>query len=371
MCRERGGLVLLTLCLLPLTLVSHQAWAQSVAFINPGRSNETYWRTASEAMEAAAVSLKMSLEVHYAERNPLQAISIARDLAARPKAKRPRFVVFVNENSVAPEILRALEAAQIDNFMAFSGVLEAVHPQLGRPRQQFKHWLGSLEPQAEDGGYLTAKALIEAARRSGIAMASDGKLQVLAISGDRSTPSSIARTMGMRRAVAEAGDAMLLQEVHGEWSRERAAQQMRTLMLRYPDARIVWAGNDQMAFGAMDSWRARGGRPGKDGFFSAINTSETALAAIRTGELSALAGGHFMAGAWSLVLLFDYARGKDFKSEGLQLTRPMFVMFDPLLADRFEQRFSAAQTPLDFRKYSKALNPSVVAYSFDMEKLLR
>lgn len=353
-------------CMLP-----RQGWAQSVLFINPGYSSETYWQTASDAMAAAAASLRMPLEIRYAERNPLQAIAIAREVAARPKAARPRFVVFVNENSVAPEILRTLESARIDNFMAFSGLQDAARAQLGQPREKFRHWLGSLEPQAESAGYLTAKALIDAARASKIATAKDGKLQMLAIAGDKSTPTSIARNAGMRRAVAEARDVVLMQEVFGEWSRERAAEQMRVLIQRYPEVRTVWAGNDEMAFGAMDAWRARGGVPGQDGFFSAINTSAAALTAIRTRELSALAGGHFMAGAWALVMLYDYAHGRDFKSEGLELERSMFVLFDPATVDRFEKRFSASQNALDFRRYSKALNPSAGAYRFEIDRLLR
>lgn len=253
--------------LLMLALAPQWGWAQSVVFINPGRSNEAYWRTASDAMAAAAVSLGMPLEIRYAERNPLQAISIARELAARPKASRPRFVMFVNESSVAPEILRTLEAAQIDSFMAFNGIQESARAQLGRPRETFKHWLGSLEPQAEEAGYLTAKALIEVARASRVAQASDGKLQMLVIAGDRSTSSSIERNAGMRRAVAEAGDVVLQQEVFGGWSRERAAEQMRVLMQRYPQVRTVWAGNDEMALGAMDAWREAGASPGATAFW--------------------------------------------------------------------------------------------------------
>ena len=45
---------------------------------------------------------------------------------------------------------------------------------------------------------------------------------------------------------------------------------------------------------------------------------------MRTGELSALAGGHFMAGAWALVMLYDYAHGVDFASEGLELRTSIF-----------------------------------------------
>ena len=62
--------------------------AQSVAFINPGKSDEIYWVTASQAMEAAAKSLGMNFEVQYAQREPLKTLEIARELAARPAGKR-------------------------------------------------------------------------------------------------------------------------------------------------------------------------------------------------------------------------------------------------------------------------------------------
>jgi ABC-type sugar transport system substrate-binding protein len=38
------------------------ARAQSVAFINPGKSDEVYWMTATQGMQAAARSLGMTFE---------------------------------------------------------------------------------------------------------------------------------------------------------------------------------------------------------------------------------------------------------------------------------------------------------------------
>ena len=68
---------------------------------------------------------------------------------------------------------------------------------------------------------------------------------MVAIAGDRSTPSSVERNAGMRRAAAEASDVVLQQEVFGEWRRERAEQQAAVLFQRYPEVRLVWAGNDR------------------------------------------------------------------------------------------------------------------------------
>ncbi|MFG0640105.1 ABC transporter substrate-binding protein [Delftia sp. WSY_22] len=358
-------------CVMGVVAQSAAAAAQSVVFINPGRSDERYWTTVSEAMQDAASSLGMQLQVRYAQRDHLRPIEIARQIAALPKAQRPRYVMFTNDYSVAPEILRTLEAAGIDSFMAFSGVPETLRGQTGVARERYRHWLGSLEPGAEEAGYLTAKALFGAARASGHARAADGRLHMVAIAGDRSTPSSVERNAGMRRAAAEAGDVVLQQEVFGEWRRERAEQQAAVLFQRYPEVRLVWAGNDEMAFGAMQAWRARGGAPGHDAFFSAINSSAAAMTALRTGELSALAGGHFLTGAWALVMLYDHAHGSDFATEGLEQVRPMFALLDKSQIDRYEHRISAPLAPLDFRSYSKHLNPRLRRYGFELKHLLR
>ena len=55
---------------LTLLLCGPVARAQSVAFINPGKSDEIYWMTATQGMQAVARSLGMMFEVQYAQREP-------------------------------------------------------------------------------------------------------------------------------------------------------------------------------------------------------------------------------------------------------------------------------------------------------------
>ena len=91
---------------------------------------------------------------------------------------------------------------------------------------------------------------------------------------------------------------------------------------------------------------------------------------MRSGQLAALAGGHFIAGAWALVMLYDYHHGRDFASEGLELERPMFTLFTPAMARRYQQRFGQGFDRLDVRPYSKVLNPTVQRYQFGFAQLL-
>lgn len=358
------ALLVLLFFLLPLA-----AQAQRVAFLNPGRHDEAYWVAAGDAMQQAARSLGMGFEQQFGEREPERVLQLARELAARPAAQRPDYVVLANEKGVLVEASQILGAAGIKTFAAFSGLLPRELP-AWTPRRGLPPLIGSLEPRAEDAGYLTARALIEQGRRLKL-QAGDGRLHLLAIAGDRSTPVSIERTEGMRRAVAEQRDVVLDRVGFADFRKDLAAELASEMMGSHPEARLIWAGSDQMAFGAMQTARSRQLEPGRQVLFSAINTSPEAMRARIKGELSVLAGGHFLCGAWALVMIHDYHRGRDFKDLGLMLRQRMFMLFSEQEAEHFLARHGKGLAELDFRRYSRALNPGLAGYPFDPRVLLR
>jgi hypothetical protein len=316
--------------------------------------------------------LGIALEVTYLERDHAKAVDVSRDIAARPSQRRPDYVLLGNEGGFGPACLRILDGAGIPVLMVFNGISDLSQRKLsGAPREKYKLWLGTLEPRAEDAGYLTARALIEKGRAAAWAGKGD-MLHMVALSGDKVTPSSLLRAQGMRRAVVEAGDVVLEQEIFSGFNRERAAEQMSWLLQRYPQTRLVWAGNDLMAFGAMDALRGRNLTPGRDVLFSGINTSAQALSALRSGELSALAGGHFMLGAWALVLVYDHHHGRDFAQvEGSEMVQPMFSLLSPQQAARFSQMYGDGHfEAIDFKRFSKFHNPHMKRYNFEFQQLL-
>src|SRR6516162_9712804 len=122
----------------------------------------------------------------------LKTLEIAREMVARPPGNRPEYIVVTDDYSVADRLLAIIDPAGVKSFLADSSIPVDQRGGIGSPRGKYKGWLGSLEPQAEDAGYLTARALIERGKKEK-AFGRDGKLHMLAIAGDRSTPSSINR----------------------------------------------------------------------------------------------------------------------------------------------------------------------------------
>ncbi len=365
--KKRVFVCLFASCLLPCWAIP--AAAQTVVFVNPGKKDEVFWVTTSQAMQVAADSLGIKLEVFYAERNHLYLLDILRMVAARPVRERPDYVVIGNEKRMGGAMLKIASDAGIKVFFSNSTILPEDHAEFGRPREKYKGWIGSLLPQAQDAGYLTAKALLARGLREK-RLGADGKLHLLAIAGDRSTESSLLRNAGLERALKEQPLAVLDQMVFADWRQDIAEVKARELYVRYPQAQLVWASNDLIALGAMQALEGAGGIPGKDKLFSGVNTSAKAMQAVIDGRMEALAGGHFMCGAWALVLIYDHAHDRDFAGEGLELVQPMFSLFSPPLAQRFLERFRDGVPKMDFRPYSKAYNPRLKHYDFSFSQLL-
>ncbi|MBV8657327.1 MAG: ABC transporter substrate-binding protein [Burkholderiales bacterium] len=349
--------------------IGQSALAFSVVFVNPGKSTETYWVSASQAMSAAATSLGIQLDVQYAERDPMRLEEIVRDVVARPANRRPDYLIITDERGMGLPQLKVADAAGIKTFFAFSSPLAETRQQVGYPRGRYPHWIGSLEPDSTEAGFQTAIALIQRAVREK-RYGPDGRLHLIAISGDHATSTSINREMGLKQALERAPNVTLDQVVYGDWARDKARLQADVLFKRYPSASMVWAGNDQMAFGAMEALEASGGSPGKDKYFSGINTSEDAMADVRSGRMEALSGGHFMTGAWALIMLYDYEHGKDFASEGLELKKPMFMLFDAQSAALYKTRFGEGIRDVDFMRFSKVGRPALKQYDFRFAQLM-
>lgn len=339
----------------------------SVVFINPGKSDELFWASVSRFMEAAAEDLDVRIEVLYAGRDTTRMILLARQVAAR--AVRPDYVIAVNEKQVAVPMLKILDAVGIKTFLINNTLSPAQISLVGKPRTGLTHWLGSLVPNNEEAGYQMAKALIATGHRH---FPDERQLPLIAIAGDRATAAGKDREAGLRRALAEHPEVVWKQTVYGEWNRQRAAAQAEVLYKRYPDLRLVWCANDLMAFGAMDALRSEG-VPGEEKLFVGLNNSPEAMEALVDGRLTALSAGHFSAGGWALVMLYDYERGYDFADVGpVERVEPLLMLLSPNQAKFYLRRYARSDfRSIDFRRYSRAYHPELKTYSFSVESILK
>lgn len=348
--------------LLLLASAAHAAGRPHVAFVNIGEP-APFWSVAVAVMRAAAEDLDVELEVLDARGDHLAMIDFAAQVAAR--AHKPDYLIVNNEKQVAGRMLEIATAAGIPVFLFHNVLVGEQVEKYGRPREKVPLWIGQLTSDNEQAGYSIAAALLDEAR---------GRFEppfgMIAIGGGRATPVAMAREAGLARAAEEHSDLRLFQLVHCPWNRDKARRQIAGLLRRYPTTRLIWAANDPMALGAMDAVSEVGRRPGKDVLIGGLNWSTEAVRRVRSGELVTSVGGHFMGGAWALVLLRDHHDGLDFAPAWLEGVFRMGIV-DKTNAAAYLERFSGEDwRAIDFRRFSRSLNPRLRDYDFSLRAIL-
>lgn len=336
--------------------------APRVVFLNPGepveRGTGPQWRLTSRFMTLAAQALGLDLEVLYAERDHLLMLHQAEQVAQRGDA--PDYIVLVNEKSAAPQMLETLAGSPAHVLVIHNDLTPEQRRSTGNERQRLPKWIGTAVADNAQGGWRLMEALY---RQLGAP-----EPQVLGITGDPATPVSHERAQGVHDFIERARRGHVLQLVHGDWSYADGEQKARVLLARYPQANLIWAANDAMALGALRAVQARGAPlhvGGMGGF-------PDALASIAAGGLAASAAGHYLIGAWAMVLLHDFHHGADFAEHGGATHKLDYLsVVDRERVARYEQLVMRQPETIDFRAFSKRLRPSAGAYDFRLDALLR
>jgi ABC-type sugar transport system substrate-binding protein len=346
------------------------AWGDDirVGFINPTGPPE-FWNLVTATMRAAGAELGVTIDVRDTGRSRDKAIAFAREFAA---AQPPLdYLIATNDVSAGGEIIRIADAAHLKLIFLNNELDRKDWADYGEPRTKYPSWLGSITPDHEGAGYAIATALLTEAAR----LKSTRPLNLLAVTGDAGTPAAVERVAGLTRGVAVmtkllgAGSVELAGVRYLDWTAKTAEASVREFTQAGPHIDALWAANDPMALGAMAALRARGYTPGKDVVVGGLNWSQDAVAKVLDGEMVVTHGGHFLLGAWAMVVLRDLHDGRDFAEEDVRLQVPMGAI-DLTVARRFPEIGKVDWRGVDFTRFSKTRNPAVKHYEFTPDAVL-
>lgn len=363
--RGLSGVLWLVLCgLLSLTV---QADTLKVSFINPGKEGERFWDMVTQTMQAAARDLDIELTVRYAQRNRIRMQQLGREVLNQPEL--PDYLVVVNEEQSAESTVQLADEKGVPVLLLLNDFTGRQRVRMGEPMQKYRHWLGSITPDNYDAGFRMADRIIRAAGGE------RGKpVHMLAIAGDKVTPASILRNEGMQKRVNGASDVILDRLLYANWN-QRDAQVMMERYLQWASrnqirVQAVWAANDPIAQGAVNAMQKQGYRPGKDIMVAGLNWSPEGIEMVRQGELVLTDGGHFLGGAWSMVVLKDHAEGVDLSRWQGRIRFPMSAI-DLSNVERYQNAFGDQNWDrVDFSRFRlNAINGS--DYVFDLDALFR
>lgn len=290
------------------------AWAKlEVVFFNPGAVTDSFWGDVDKLMQVASSKLDINLQIIHSDRNHFKMIAQLETLL-KSHPSLPTHIILVNEKQSAIKMLQMLYQYPIYVQLILNDISVAEREHLLADPHWQTYLLPAIIPDNYAIGADTAKNLLSRLENK--------KAKVLLISGDKSTPASVLRTQGANDYFFMQPNVIVTQTVYGQWREDIAYDQTLTLLSRYPDLTLIWTANDKMAIGVVKALREKGLEPGRDVLVSSINTSPEILSLCQERKVSALGGGHFLAGALGLIQLKQYQETQRYSSyEDIELFR--------------------------------------------------
>lgn len=330
----------------------------NVVFLSPGNEDDSFWGLVVDFMQAAADDLVIDLEIIYCDR--AHYLIKKEGLEIINRLDKPDYLILVNELNSAVELIKEADRAGIKTLLFNEIFIGEDSVTMGIPRQNYKNWLLELRPDDYQAGYLLTKKLVEICRKN---KPDQEEFYIAGITGPEDNSSSILRVNGLQDFVAQNQGLKLLQVTSADYDEKKAAQISYGLLKRYPNLDIIWTASDRMALGVEQTLKENNVEVltgGVDWDLGAINS-------LSESGIDVSVGGHFMDGAWLLVMLYDYHNGIEFESLKLKSNFTALTQKNiQLYLDNFGDN---DWTKIDFTKYSKTLNKDMKGYNFQLDEL--
>ncbi|MBU3008220.1 ABC transporter substrate-binding protein [Cobetia amphilecti] len=276
-----------------------------MTFVNPGIPGEQFWDTLVVTMHAAARDLNLELEVLHANRKQSRMLELIDQALERETP--PDYLVLVNDSNIAARMLPAIEASSSKVLMIIHGVEDSRQTSYGVPGSPYTSWIGSLLPDMESAARHTARALLAGVRQQFASPPYHG----LALIGEHSSTGIKRMNHGMLEVLVNAEGVVLDRVLEARWNQQDAerltARYLSWLARKGKTPDLVWAGNTDMALGAIKALKAVNLVAGEDVLLAGLNWSPDSIEMVEDGRLLLTSGGHVMAGAWAMVMLRDHA----------------------------------------------------------------
>jgi len=339
-----------------------------VTFLSPTTNEEhLFWAEYIAFMEAAATDLGIELTVLRAN-DRYQTLEVATQVLAYPESVD--YFVYIYQAKSTVDILARAEKVGVKSVITNTEVVPSERYLAGYPRGRFKQWIGHIYPDDMLASQLLTQRLL-AHQGSRNLRASDGLFHVVGIGGSRDTTVSSFREMGLRETLKKSRNGVLDQYVLSNWDNDLAYEKALLLLQKYPQAKVYWAASDGISIRIQKAMRETGIEPGRDAITGGIDWSVQGIESVRSGAMEATVGGHFMEGAWALVMIYDYLHGRDFVTQDTTIQSQMSLIDSESLKTYLPILDRDNWKKIDFKRFTRTHNPNLKEYDFSPDAIVR
>jgi len=368
--------IFLLLLLIFLFMQSLNAKTINVAFIN-GRDNVGFWKDVENFMlEVAKDFDDIKLTIYRAKSNHLKQLRILEEITSSSYKTKYDVVLTRALGKNGIQLLDIAEKNKTPIFLFNTGLDEKQIAIAGAPRQNYKYFIGEMYPDDEQAGFDLASELVSNYEL----ISTNGKINLLALSAGPGNLASVTRVKGLKRFLKNNKDKVKLLQVLPVYKLDDhgligASKKTKLALKRYKKINLIWGYNDAIAIGSLNvilKDQSYLKAHGKTLFSGGIDWTKQAIEFIENDKMSYTLGGHYMDGGWSLIAVYDYLKGKDFKdSQGIVTFGTKLSTINKKNLEGFKTLFIKNKVKeIDFKSFSIYRNPNLKEYNFGLDLLL-
>jgi ABC-type sugar transport system substrate-binding protein len=344
-----------TTFLIVLILLCNSSYAfkkPKVLFLSPDPkdSKNEFWTSVFSNLKQAANDLQIDLEIIYTDSHHSFYRKEVKKIAQRKQEDRPDYFVGLPlVQNYEDYILKELSKVGIKVFFVNMAIDKEAREKIGHPRKKYKNWIGHFYPDDYNAGALITEEISKKCGKN---------KNVIGISGNHLSTGSLLREKAFKE-VSKRNNLKLQQVFTGDWKKSVVETMMPHIESRYPDTCGYLVASDSMAEGVLNKAKEKYQVCG-------IDWTKRALNLIKKEKMLCSAGGHFLEPAFSLVAIFDYHNGIDFKDDiGVTYKTP-FYLANRTNIDKILKTFFTKKQINDYKSLSKFYSKKK-KYQFDIK----
>lgn len=338
-------------------LLSFAAQATSVMFVSPSTPDDPFFSRVELFTRLAAQNLGMELTVVYGDAHRIYQHA---ELEKRLASDQPDYLlvqVYSGSGKALFELLKRYPKVSVISLEHL--LLNHEAEDVGLPGQRYPNWIAEIAFDNVAASELLSSYLLSACQE----YAQAGRPGVVGVNGLHGQE-ALQRQTGLVEEVDQKSPFFVHQVVNAKWQRPMAFQQTKALLGRYPDTSVIWSASDWMALGVAEAVEPLT-RKGLTYCIGGFDWISEVVDAIKSGQVTASVGGHYMIGAWALVMAYDHLHGKlpDYVKSG-EAVFDMHLMHKDNVKELAPLLDPKAWQTVDFRSFSLFKNPGMNRYRF-------
>ncbi|MBN1378933.1 MAG: ABC transporter substrate-binding protein [Gammaproteobacteria bacterium] len=347
-----------------------------VGFLCPKAPGQGFWGQVIQVMQSAAEDLDIELQVSCDETESIYGARIAglELLKSEPKLD---YLLTGYWAMVTKYHLALAKERGIKVYLFNADIRDDEKGEFGSLRGHYYNWIGHMVPDDKNAAMTLTKTLVNLAEHGQKKAITNPVTVEAMVSGKELSTVARQRNAGLRAQIKLMPQARLHEfpvdnTAIGEVARVgRSKEWAMKLMSSSRAIDVIWTGNHDEMWGVVQGVEQAGKIPGKDVFIGGFDWNADSIQAIADGRISVSMFGHFMEGAWALLLVHDYHYGFDFAGDvGLKISTPMSAITSENY-QRYKTILNEAHwRSVDFKMLSKKHNSTLKSYNFNISQFL-